>query len=204
LPCFPAMAPSTRRLPSLVRGPGEPSSPALSSTTKALRLPIHVSMVAYCFRFHCPRVTSAFVFAAALLGARRTSSRPGRLFVPAAPTAGLNDVDANGISQVFRRSILCLCSVPGPRSSRRVLTRCGHLDAAPAIRTAKASAMADFGADSRSFGTRCSYASRVALPHTCKARFRLAGSPLPGGRRTLWTATKGFSSFDDRPPFLLS
>ena len=149
-------------------------------------------------------IPPAFVFAAALLEARRTSSRPGRLFVPAAPTAGLNDVDANGISQVFRRSILCLCSVPGPRSSRRVLTRCGHLDAAPAIRTAKASAMADFGADSRSFGTRCSYASRVALPHTCKARFRLAGSPLPGGRRTLWTATKGFSSFDDRPPFLLS
>ena len=28
--------------------------------------------------------------------------------------------------------------------------------------------------------------------HPCKARFRLAGSPLPGGSRTLWIATKGF------------
>src|SRR5271170_7505796 len=30
--------------------------------------------------------------------------------------------------------------------------------------------------------------------HPCKARFRLAGSPLPGGRRTLWITTKGFRS----------
>ena len=28
--------------------------------------------------------------------------------------------------------------------------------------------------------------------HPCKARFRLAGSPLPGGSRTLRIATKGF------------
>src|SRR6202521_6491501 len=37
--------------------------------------------------------------------------------------------------------------------------------------------------------------------HPCKARFRLAGSPLPGGRSTLWTATKGFRSHS-RSPFL--
>ena len=36
--------------------------------------------------------------------------------------------------------------------------------------------------------------------HPCKARFRLAGSPLPGGSRTLWTAMKGFRSC--HPPFL--
>jgi hypothetical protein len=30
--------------------------------------------------------------------------------------------------------------------------------------------------------------------HPCKARFRLAGSPLPGGSQTLWIATKGFRS----------
>jgi hypothetical protein len=30
--------------------------------------------------------------------------------------------------------------------------------------------------------------------HPCKARFRLAGSPLPGGRRTLWITAKGFRS----------
>ena len=37
--------------------------------------------------------------------------------------------------------------------------------------------------------------------HPCKARFRLAGSPLPGGRRTLWIASKGFRS-KSHPPFL--
>src|SRR6266700_1961636 len=37
--------------------------------------------------------------------------------------------------------------------------------------------------------------------HPCKARFRLAGSPLPGGSRTLRIATKGFRS-QSHPPFL--
>src|SRR6202040_1293996 len=37
--------------------------------------------------------------------------------------------------------------------------------------------------------------------HPCKARFRLAGSPLPGGSRTLWITMKGFRSHS-RPPFL--
>jgi hypothetical protein len=35
--------------------------------------------------------------------------------------------------------------------------------------------------------------------HPCKARFRLAGSPLPGGSQTLWIAMKGFSYI--RSPF---
>ena len=42
----------------------------------------------------------------------------------------------------------------------------------------------------------------------CRTPARLTSgrraAPLPGGIRTLWTATKGFSSFDDHPPFLLS
>src|SRR5437899_12697517 len=37
--------------------------------------------------------------------------------------------------------------------------------------------------------------------HPCKARFRLAGSPLPGGSRTLRITTKGFRS-QSHPPFL--
>jgi hypothetical protein len=37
--------------------------------------------------------------------------------------------------------------------------------------------------------------------HPCKARFRLAGWPLPGGCRTLWIAKKGFR-FRSHPPFL--
>ena len=47
------------------------------------------------------------------------------------------------------------------------------------MRTAKASALADFGANPQ-LRHLLSYASRVTLPHTCKARFRLAGSAFAG------------------------
>jgi len=40
--------------------------------------------------------------------------------------------------------------------------------------------------------------------HPCKARFRLAGSPLPGGSRTLWIATRGFRSHSRSPLLDLS
>src|SRR6202790_5806093 len=67
----------------------------------------------------------------------------------------------------------------------------GHVDAAPALRTAKASAMADFGADWRSFGTRC---PTLRVSHYC-SHARLASGwparPLPGGSRTLWIAARG-------------
>ena len=119
--CFPAMAPSARRLPFLLRGPSEPSSPALSGTTKALRLPIRVSMVAYLVRFHCPRVTSMFVLAAALPEERRVSSGPGRLVIRSPQVPASSYVDANRISQVSRRSVPCLCSIPRPRSNRCTL-----------------------------------------------------------------------------------
>ena len=39
------------------------------------------------------------------------------------------------------------------------------------------------------------YASRVSLLNPCKARFRLADLPLPGGSSTLWIATKGFNIY---------
>ena len=127
-------------------------------------------------------------------------SRPGPVVQPAAHSPAYSYVDANGISQVSRRSFPCLCSVPGPRSNRRALATCGHVDAAPAALTAKASAMADFGANTQ-LRHLLPYASRVTLPHTCKACFRLAGWPLPRGSRTLWTATKGFSSFSRSSSF---
>jgi len=127
-------------------------------------------------------------------------SRPGPVVQPAAHSPAYSYVDANGISQVSRRSFPCLCSVPGPRSNRRALATCGHVDAAPAALTAKASAMADFGANTQ-LRHLLPYASRVTLPHTCKACFRLAGWPLPRRSRTLWTATKGFSSFSRSSSF---
>jgi hypothetical protein len=115
------MALSARRLPSLLQGPGEPGSPALSGTMKALRLPIRVSAVAYWFAPAVHAILLSFVLAQCAPGRAEGSSGPGPLLVPASPSSGSSRVDANGISQVFRRSFLCLCSVPGPRSSRRDL-----------------------------------------------------------------------------------
>ena len=93
--------------------------PAVVGTMKALRLPIRASAVAYGF---APAVHGFL-----LLRVRR--SAPGRPEVPprpgpcgtGCPTSRPSSVDANGISQVFRRSIPCLCSVPRPRSNRRAL-----------------------------------------------------------------------------------
>jgi hypothetical protein len=59
----------------------------------------------------------------------------------------------------------------------------------------------NFGAQSRGLGTRCLRFKDGVATTACKARFRPAGSPLPGGRRTLWIAAKGFSS--SHPPFLV-
>ena len=120
-PPFPGNGSLHAAPPFPLRGPSEPSSPALSGTTKALRLPIRVSMVAYLVCFHCPRVTSTFVLAAALPQDRRISSGPGRLVIRSPQVPALSYVDANGISQVSRRSVPCLCSIPRPRSNRCTL-----------------------------------------------------------------------------------
>jgi hypothetical protein len=168
---------------------------------KALRLPTRVSTVAYLFRFRSPCVPPHSCLAAALREDRR--SLPGQgLCLCRRPLLRLLRMDASRISQVFRRSILCLCCVPGPRSNRRVLTMYGHVDAAPTIPTVKASALGISGL-TRSFSTCCRTLHARRCHRTCKACFRLAGWPLPGGSRTLWITTKGFSSLD-HPPFLLS
>ena len=73
--------------------------------------------------------------------------------------------------------------VPLLRSRTPVEPTCPHrdgrVDAAPAALTAKASAMADFGANTQ-LRHLLPYASRMALPPSRKARFRLAGCAFTG------------------------
>jgi hypothetical protein len=192
LACCPAMTPSTRRLPFLLRGPGEPGSPAFSGTTKALRLPIRASasLIWFASAAHaippvsCPpqrsrKVGGPFQARALSMPAARLSgffvwTRVGSLRSPGVPSrasAPLLDPGRND----------------GPR-------HIGHVVAAPALRTAKASGDVRFRGSLTQLRHPLTYASRFVLPLTRKARFRLAGWPLPGGRRTLWTATRGFSS----------
>jgi hypothetical protein len=109
------------------------------------------------------------------------------------PSPACSHVDANGISQVFRRSFLCLCSVPGPRSNRRALAMSVTSMLPPLVGRRRLRRCLISGL-TRSFGTCC----HTLHAWRCRTRARLASgwraAPLPGGRRTLWTATKGFSS----------
>ena len=156
-------------------GPGEPRFPAVIGTMKALRLPMCVSAVAYLIRFHCPPDPPAFVSAAALLKGRRSPSGPG-FGLTGRPSFRLlscgRQWDLSGLQAIL--------PVPLLRSSTPVEPMCprhyGHIDAAPATHTAKASAMADFGAHSHSFGTR-SPTLRVSC---CHSRARLASGWLAG------------------------
>src|SRR5262249_4133915 len=59
----------------------------------------------------------------------------------------------------------------------------GFVDAAPALPTAKASAVDEFrGSITRLWHLLPTLQERCCH-HPCKTHFRLAGSPLPGGRR---------------------
>src|SRR5438034_7843089 len=70
----------------------------------------------------------------------------------------------------------------------------GLVDAAPALPTARASALNEFRGSITRLWHLLPTLQDWCCHHPCKARFRLAGSPLPGGSRTLWIAAKGFRS----------
>jgi hypothetical protein len=120
--------------------------PALSGTMKALRLPICVSMVTYWFASTAHAVLLFSCSAVALPEGRRALPGQGLGFA-GRPLSGLlargRKWDLSGLQAIL--------PVPLLRSTTPVESMCprhfGHLDAAPATHTAKASAMADFGAN---------------------------------------------------------
>ena len=125
-----------------------------------------------------PMRSSCFVSARAFPQGRRCLPGPG-LRCAGSPSFRLTRMDANGISQVFRRSFPCLCSVPRPRSNRRALAITVTSMPPPLCAQRRLRAMLDFGANPQ-LQHLLSYASCFALPLTRKARFRLAGSAFAG------------------------
>jgi hypothetical protein len=196
------MALSSRRLPSLPRVPASPVPRSQryyeGATTSHPR--VHGRLLVC---FHCPRIPPRFVFAAALPEARRSSSRPGLLVNRRPFSPGSSYVDANGISQVFRRSFLCLCSAPGPRSNRRVLAM-SATSMLPPLGGRRRLRQSMISGLTRSFGTRC---------HTLHADIaaHVQGS-LPAGRLGLYRvgveptgSLRGVSArIHVHPPLLLS
>jgi hypothetical protein len=170
------MALSSRRLPSLLRVPVSPvpRSPRYyeGATTSHPRIRSHLWI-----RFHGPPAPPAFVSAAALPRARRSLPGPG-LWVPAARSSGLasgREWDLSGLQAILPVPLLRSTTPVEPMRPRHA----GHLGAAPATHTAKASTTADFGANPQlQHSLSTLHERRRRRP--CKTRFRLAGSAFAG------------------------
>jgi transposase len=111
------------------------------------------------------------------------------------PIAGLlsrgRERDLPG-SQAIRPVPLPRSTTPAEPTTPRLFD--GFVDAAPTLPTARASAVDKFRGSITRLQHLLPTLQEWCCHHPCKARFRLAGSPLPGGSCTLWIATKGFRS----------
>ena len=165
---------------------------------KALRLPTpHPGRFWFATGFRA--ALRGFVLAEALPGGWRSRPSVGRL-VRRRPDSGWRPRGRGGISQVPWRSIPCLCPARRPQPNQWSLTKAvpPMLPPRPTRRRLQ-----------RSHDFEAATGLRHPLPtlrtrrcrHPRKARFRLAGWPLPGEGRTLRIATKGFRALSRRPPF---
>ena len=135
----------------------------------------------------------------ALPEGRRCLLDRGSLFNRRPELPVCSHVDVSGISQVPRWSILCLCLVPGPRPNRRSLAYLSVSSMLPPLRgQRRLQRVSYFGAIAR-LQHLLPTLQEWCCHHPCKARFRLAGLPLPGGSQTLWIALKGFRSHFHSP-----
>jgi len=179
-------------------GPAERGSPTLSVLWRRYDFPpahprslIGFASGAVLPRFVSRRGAPEPPEGAAQAGVRCSAGDP----LPAAP-----HVDVSGISQVSWQSIPCLCPGLRPRPNRQLLALAVLSMLPPHPTRRRLRRLHDFEATA---GLRhplpTLHERRCRRP--CKARFRLAGWPLPGGSRTLWIAMKGFRSSSRRPPF---
>lgn len=168
----------SRRLPSLLRVPASPVPRSQQyyegATTSHSRISGHLLV-----RFRRPRHPSCFVSRLRAPASAEVPCRPGPCCCRL-PCSGFSRVDTNGISQVFRRSVRCLCCVLRPRPGRVVLAIDGHLSAAPATHTTKAPATFHFGAI-----PQLGHLLPTLHAWRCRTHARLASgrraAPLPGG-----------------------
>src|ERR1700680_1800902 len=141
---------------------------------RALRLPTRASAVAYLVRFRRPRLPPVSCSPRRSRKAGGPSRARALLYrLPNFPALVRGrEWDLSGLQAIHPVPLLRSSTPVEPMYPRHV----GYIDAAPALRTAKASALADFGADWRSFGTCCP-TLRVSR---CRSHARLAsGWPAP-------------------------
>ena len=168
---------------------------------RALRLPARAFPLPYCVRSRDPRHALLPRSCSPRRSRRAGRSPPGLEHLISRRSAFrlVAPVDASGISQVPWRSVPCLCPARGPRSSRRDLAVGGLVGAAPGFCKPKASAGKKISRLTQGFSIRClRFTSDVAATRA-KLASGWRAAPLPGGRRTLWTAAKGFRSHSVLP-----
>src|SRR5215469_6051313 len=193
---------SLRTAPLFPRsGPGESGSPMSQVLLRRYDFPPRISGHLFASLPGSARSSSVRVSQLALPEGRRAFW--ARVVVqPATQSAGLlargRERDLPG-SQAIHPVPLPRSATPAEPTIPRLLD--GFVDAAPALPTAKASAVDEFRGSITRLWHLLPTLQDWCRHHPCKARFRLAGSPLPGGSRTLWIATKGFRS-QSHPPFL--
>src|SRR5437764_1433566 len=175
-------------------GPGESGSPMSQVLLRCYDFPPRISGHLFASLPGSTRSSSVRVSQLALPEGRRASG-PGHLFNRRPNLPVCLHVDVSGTSQVPRRSIPCLCPALRPRPNRRSLASLTVASVLPPrFPRRRLQRFMNFGAQSRGFGTCClRFKTDVATTPAKLASGRLAW-PLPGGRQTLWTATKGFRS----------
>jgi hypothetical protein len=193
---------SLRMAPLFPRsGPGESGSPTSQVLLRCYDFPSRIAGHLFASLPGSARSSSLRVSQLALPVGRRGPSGPGSLFNRRPDLPVCSHADVSGISQVSRRSILCLCpalATPAEPTIPRLLD--GFVDAVPALPTAKTSAVNEFRGSVTRLWHPLPTLQESCCHHPCKARFRLAGLAFTGRASNPLDRCKRFQVV--HPPFL--
>ena len=177
-------------------GPGESGSPTSQVVLRCYDFPsTHPrSLICFASGVHATLHSSCLAACACALGRSEDAFRAGVTVQPATQLPACFHVgrerDLPG-SQAIRSVPLPRSRTPAEPTLPRLVTVSSMLPPLPSQRGLQRNG--NFGATAR-LQHLLPTLHEWCCHHPCKARFRLAGSPLPGGRRTLWITTKGFRS----------
>jgi hypothetical protein len=151
---------------------------------EVLRLPVTHARSLICFAsgVHTTLLSSCLAACACAPGRSQGAFRAGVIVQPATRIAGVlsrgRERDLPG-SQAIHPVPLPRSTTPAEPTIPRPFD--GSVDAAPALPTAKASAVDEFRGSIARLQHLLPTLHEWCCHHPCKVRFRLAGSPLPGG-----------------------
>ena len=122
-----------------------------------LRLPVTPvrSLICFASGVHVTLLGSCLAACTCAPGRSEGAFRARVHVQPATQLPACSHVDVSGISQVPRRSIPCLCLVPGPRPNQRYLAYCRFRRCCPCFLHSKGFSVMEISGLPRGFGTCC-------------------------------------------------